>query len=59
MAKLIAKCVMCGKEFTYMDHHDLRTAHWKVLAWIVPTGEPRCVCKDCEYGKPKAKKKDV
>ena len=42
-----------------MENHDLRTAHWTVLAWIVPTGEARAVCDECEYGKPKGKKKGI
>ena len=59
MAKIKIQCVECGKELSYMDNHDLRAAHWTVLAWIVPTGEARAVCDECEYGKPKGKKKDV
>jgi len=42
-------CVVCDKKESFADSHDIRQAKWKVLAWIVPSGEPRCVCETCVY----------
>lgn len=47
----------CGKKEKFSDAKDVVYSKWKVLAWIVPSGEPRVVCPDCEYGQPKKKNK--
>lgn len=51
------ECSECGEKNTFNDVHDIRQAHWKVLAWLVPSGEPLIMCNGCEYGKPKKKGK--
>ena len=51
------ECVVCGKKEYANDIQDIRQLHWKVLAWLVPSGSPRCVCSSCEYNKPKTKVK--
>lgn len=54
------ECVECGAKESFADVQDISHAHWTVLAWIVPSGEPRVTCPKCEYSpsgpKPKAKK---
>jgi hypothetical protein len=47
------ECSECGTKNTFNDAQDIKYAHWKVLAWIVPSGDPLVVCNECEYGKPK------
>ena len=49
----IVECIECGEKMKFNDIHDIRQSKWKVLAWIVPNGDPRCVCNNCEYGKNK------
>ena len=49
------ECVMCGTKMTFSDTRDINQAHWTILAWELPSGEPVCVCSECEYGKPKKK----
>ena len=51
------ECDMCGKKDSFTDSHDITQSRWKIIAWIVPTGEPRVVCDKCEYGKPPKKEK--
>lgn len=51
------KCNQCNKEVTFADAKDIIQSHWTVLAWVVPSGEPPCVCPDCEHNKPKKSKK--
>ena len=55
--KWVVTCDECGKKTTFADAKDIAQSHWTVLAWKVPSGEPMCVCDECEYGKPKKKKK--
>jgi hypothetical protein len=43
------ECEMCGKKEVVNDAHDLRQLNWSVLAWIVPSGEPRVICPKCVY----------
>jgi len=50
------ECVECGKKEKFGDAKDVSYAKWRILAWVVPSGEPRVVCPDCEYGQPKKKK---
>lgn len=54
---LEAECVECGTKAKFHDVQDIRQSKWRVLAWIVPTGQPRAICPDCKYGEPKKKKK--
>ena len=49
-------CDECGKKSTFADAKDVAQSHWTILAWKVPSGEPMCVCDECDYGKPKKKK---
>jgi hypothetical protein len=57
MKNLTVECLECGKKETFGDAKDLTFAKWRILAWTVPTGEPKAMCPDCEYGKSKPKKK--
>jgi len=50
-------CNECGKKSTFVDAHDIVQSKWTILAWIVPSGEPRVICEECQYLKPKKKKK--
>ncbi len=43
------KCVVCGKIEHANDIQDISHLHWTVLAWIVESGGPRCICNKCEY----------
>lgn len=43
------KCDLCGAQQKFKDEKDIRYAKWKILAWIVNTGEPLCLCDKCEY----------
>jgi len=45
----LTECVVCGEKQYYIDHRDVINSKWKILAWIVPSGEPRCVCDKCVY----------
>ena len=47
------ECFECGKKETFGDAKDILYAKWKVISWKVPSGEPCCVCNECEYNKPK------
>jgi len=51
------ECIECGKKDSFADMYDISHAKWTVIAWMVPGGDPRCVCDECEYGKPRKKKK--
>jgi len=42
-------CEVCGKKSSFMDSKDVAQAHWKIIAWNVATGEPRCTCEKCDY----------
>lgn len=50
------ECVECGKKASFADAKDVTQSKWTILAWIVPSGEPRCICDECEYGKPRKKR---
>jgi hypothetical protein len=56
-AKWHLACDECGKKESFNDAKDIIFAKWKIIAWKVPSGEPKVLCPDCEYGKPKNKKK--
>lgn len=51
------ECCECGKKDKFGDAKDVQFAKWRILAWNVKTAEPVVVCNECEYGKPKEKKK--
>lgn len=51
------ECIECGKKESFGDIHDISQSRWTILAWMVPSGNPRVVCNECEYGKPKKKLK--
>lgn len=48
-------CMECGKKETFVDSKDVTFHRWIILAWGVPSGEPKCVCDECDYGKSKEK----
>lgn len=50
------ECDVCGKKNSFSDIKDITQSKWTILAWIVPTGEPRVVCDKCEYWPKKEKK---
>ena len=43
------ECAECGKKESFGDAKDITFAHWTILAWMVKTGEPVCVCEKCDY----------
>lgn len=43
------KCVVCNKSEMFEDEVDIRHSKWKILAWNVATGEPICLCSECEW----------
>ena len=47
--KWIIKCIVCDKKESFDDCKDISYAKWKILSWDVSTGEPTCVCDNCEY----------
>jgi hypothetical protein len=51
------ECAECGAKNSFSDTHDISHAHWTILAWKLPEGDPLVVCDKCEYGKPKKKEK--
>ena len=51
------QCVECGKKESFVDSKDITHARWQIVAWIVESCEPRVVCNECDFGKPKKKKK--
>ncbi|HQI45678.1 MAG TPA: hypothetical protein PLC59_06465 [Bacteroidales bacterium] len=55
MKKWIVTCDECGKKSSFYDQKDLEYSRWTVIAWKLPSGDPRCVCDQCEYGKSKEK----
>lgn len=61
-ARWSVECNVCKKKKSFEDEKDISNAKWTILAWIVPSGEPLCVCDACEYNtQPKVNnnKKDV
>lgn len=50
MKRYNVECVECGAKNSFADVQDISQAKWIVLAWIVPDGDPRCVCNKCKYG---------
>ena len=52
------ECVVCGAKMKFADIRDINQMKWTVLAWIVPSGEPRVVCNKCDYVSPKRKRND-
>lgn len=50
------ECTECGKKETFADAKDITQSKWVIIGWSVPSGEPKCVCDECEYGEPKKKK---
>lgn len=50
-------CNICGKKSIFADAKDITQSHWTILTWLVPSGEPRCICPNCDYGKPTPKQK--
>ena len=52
------ECFECKKKMSFDDEKDISHAGWNVLAWLVPSGEPLCTCKDCEYNTQPTKKKN-
>jgi hypothetical protein len=54
MAKnLLIECNECGTKESFEDSKAITYARWKIIAWNVKTGDPKCVCNKCEYKKPK------
>jgi hypothetical protein len=45
------ECDMCGEKNSFADIQEINLSNWKVIAWIVPIGDPRVICNKCEYGK--------
>lgn len=45
--KYTLECVDCGTKTFANDTHDIRQLHWEIIAWIVPSGDPRCRCPAC------------
>ena len=58
MNKWIIVCDECGEKQTFEDAKAITYAHWTIIAWKVKSGDPLCLCPECEYGKPKDKKKE-
>lgn len=55
--KIEIKCNECGVKESFDDSRAIVYAKWKIIAWDVHSGDPKCVCRECEYGKPKKEKK--
>ena len=49
MKRLQVTCMECGKKESFVDVKDISYAKWHIIRWIMATGEPGCVCKDCDY----------
>lgn len=43
------KCIQCDKPEVFGDEIDIRQAKWRIIAWNVKSGDPKCVCNKCEY----------
>lgn len=48
------ECVECDKKESFMDMKDITYSKWKIIAWMLPSGDPRVVCPNCEYKLPSA-----
>jgi len=43
-------CAECDKKDSFEDAKSINYSKWRIIGWILPSGEPLCVCEKCEYG---------
>ena len=49
--KFRVECNVCGKKEVFGDAKDISYAKWKIIAWTLPSGDPKVCCPNCDYGK--------